>query len=268
MTAKLHRVHIPNVGEALISYEGGTPYQADDVQKYPLGTLLRLGGRTFAYAKASGTQIPDVGSQIGSVQHVANVSVQANYAAGVKAITITTTDTDGAGGDGAIAADELVGGYVVVFPAASNHAFVRQITSNTYVIASGTHVHTMTIGLDSPTPIAITTSDKAECMASPYLNVITASSEARSIVGVPTVAATTGQFFWLQTWGPCWIATSAECGAGSNDRNVVFRYNGSGDECAYAGTYNSAKAQQAGHILTNGAGTGQGAPFIMLQITP
>jgi hypothetical protein len=154
----------------------------------------------------------------------------------------------------------------VVFPAASNHAFTRRIISNSACTIS--QANDCTIEIDTPTPVAITTSDKGEAMASPYWKVVTAVSTYASVIGVPAVAATDGKFFWLQTWGPIWIATSAECGAGENDRNVVFRYNGSGDECAYAGTYNSAKAQRAGFILANAYNGTQGAPFIMLQISP
>jgi hypothetical protein len=239
----------------------------DIVQRHPLGQRMILeDGRVFVYAKASGTQIPDVGSQVGSHQHIANCAIGAVAAKGALSIVLHASATDGAAHNGLIAKNELVGGYVVVFPAATNHAFVRRIVSNSACTIS--QANDCTIEVDAPIPVALTTSDTGEAMASPYLNVKTASSTYASVVGVPAVAATDGTWFWLQTWGVCWIATSAECGAGENDRNVVFRYNGSGDECAYNGTYNTAKAQQAGFILANAYGGTQGAPFIMLQISP
>lgn len=268
MTGKRARIFIPEVGEAEIEVEGGTPYEADAVQKYPLGTLLRLGGRTFAYAKSSGIQIPDVGSQVGIHQHIAQCTVAVSAPAGATSLTIDRPTTAGAAHNGIIAEDELVGGYIVVFPTipSNNKVFVRQIIGNT--AAPITAAAEMTIYLDSPTPIAVVADTSyAEAMASPYLNVVTAVSEVASIIGVPTIAATDGQFFWLQTWGPIWIATSAGCGAGNSDRNVCFRYNGSGDEVATTG-YGSIQAQHAGFILANAYGGGQGAPFIMLQITP
>lgn len=268
MASKLHRIHIPKVGEALLSLDGGTPYEADDKQKYPLGTLLRLGGRTYAYAKASGTQIPDVGSQVGCHQHVAQCTVAVSAAAGATSLVIDRPTTAGAAHNGIIAENELQGGYIVVFPTipSNNKVFVRQITGNS--AAPITAANEMTVYLDSPTPIAVVADTSyAEAMASPYLNVVTAASEVASVIGVPTVAATDGQYFWLQTWGPVWLATSAGCGAGNSDRNVCFRYNGSGDEVATTG-YGSIQAQHAGFILANAYGGGQGAPFIMLQITP
>jgi hypothetical protein len=241
---------------------GGTPYQADDLQKYPLGTMLRMGGRTYAYAKSSGTQIPDVGSQVGDCQQVPNCAVQANYAAGVSVITITAAATAGKAHNGVIAADELVGGYVVVFPASTNHAFIRQIIANSVCIIS--QANTLSLTLDSPTPLAITTAATAECMGSPYLDVITAASQIKPVIGVPTVAATDGQFFWLQTWGPCWCAPAADVGTGNDNAKVLFVANGS----LAKATTGIITDQPAGFVLSQVYGGGQGAPFFMLQITP
>jgi hypothetical protein len=185
----------------------------DTVQKYPLGQRMILeDGRVFVYALSSGTQIPDVGSQVGIHQHIANCAIAADAAAGVRSIVLHSSATDGAAHNGLIAKDELKGGYVVVFPAASNHAFTRRIISNSACTIS--QANDCTIEIDTPTPVAITTSDKGEAMASPYWKVVTAVSTYASVIGVPAVAATDGKFFWLQTWGPIWIATSADCGAG------------------------------------------------------
>jgi hypothetical protein len=258
------RIHIPGVGEADVELEGGTPYEQDTLQKYPLGTLLRMGGRTFAYAKASGTQNPDVGSHITAGQHVAYATIAASAAAGVSSLTLDVGGTDGAGGDGAIAANELVGGYILVFPHSSN-TFIRQILSNTVVASGGGE---MTVTLDSPTPVAVVVDvTHCECMASPYYNVISGNYPKAAIVGIPTYPATTGKYFWLQTWGPCWVSPQAEVGEADHDLNVVFRHDGSIDEYDYSDAY-VTKQQHAGFVLTHAAAGTQGAPFIMLQITP
>ena len=264
MAGKMARIHIPGVGEADIELDGGTPYSQDSVQKYPLGTLLRLSGRTFAYAKASGTQNPDVGSHIAAGQQVSFTTIAASADAGVLTLTLDVAATDGSAGDGVIAADALVGGYILVFPHSSN-TFIRQIVGNTAVASGGGE---MTVTLDSPTPAAVVVDvTHCECMASPYLNVVSGNYPKAAIVGVPTYPATTGKFFWLQTWGPCWVSPQAEVGEADHDLNVVFRHDGSIDEYDYSDTY-VTKQQHAGFVLTHAPAGTQGAPFIMLQITP
>jgi hypothetical protein len=258
------RIFIPGVGESEVELGGGTPYAQDTTQKYPLGTTIRLNGRTFIYAKASGTQNPDVGSHIAAGQHMAYATVAASAAAGVTSITADFGATDGAAGDGVLAEDELVGGYLLVFPHSSN-TFIRQIIGNTAVASGGGEV---TIELDSPTPVAVVVDvSHCEAMASPYLNVISGNYPKAAIVGIPTYPATTGKYFWLQTWGPCWVSPQAEVGEADHDIQVVFRHDGSIDEHDYSDAY-VTKEQHAGFVLTHAAAGTQGAPFIMLQITP
>jgi hypothetical protein len=269
MTAKMARIYIPGVGDAEIAYEGGTPYKADSPDPvtggfpYPIGAILTLGNRKFAYCSASGTQIPDVGSQIGGVQAVANCAVQANYAAGVTTITITEAATDGWAHNGLIAKDELKGGWIVVFPAGGNKKFTRQIVHNSACTISQSN--TMTVELDSPTPVAITTGASAECMHSEYYKVKTASSPVASTVCIPTVAATDGQGFWGLIEGVDWVAPSAGVGNSAHDKEIVFIYNGSIAEHDYSAAYDT-KQQHAGFVLANAYGGTQGAPFCKFRI--
>ena len=253
----------PNPPKNLVNLRMPDIETPSTLQLYPLGTIFREGDRSYRYAKASGGQIPDVGSQIGSHQHVENCAVQANYAAGVTTITITTASTAGAAHNGLIAEDELYGGYIVVFPAGGNKAFVRQIIGNSACTIS--QANTCTIKLDRPTPVAITTSDTAECMASPYLNVITGANERRAVVGVPACVATTGQYFWLQTWGPCWCATEANLGNSANNIGAKWRYNGTLQTADDADAYHECQ-QYAGFVLSFAYAGTQGAPFVWLQI--
>jgi hypothetical protein len=265
MTAKMHRIHMPGVGEAMALIDGGTPYTIDTVQKYPLGTLIRMGGRTYAYAKASGTLNPAFGALVGSVQHIAQCAIETSAAAGVTELVLHTAVNDGAAHDGVIAADEMVGGYILVFPSGNADCFIRQITSNTVCLSGIGSL--CTIGLDSPTPVAVVaTTSVAEAMASPYLNVKSGTDALSSVVGIPTVAATTGKYCWLQTWGPCWAAPSSDAGTGNSVRQLIFGQNGSIDTHDHTG--GNYSAQHAGFCLANAYGGGQGAPFFFLQITP
>jgi len=237
--------------------------EASNDKKYPIGMRLARGDRVYRYAKAGGTLNTDLGAKNALTQHVSFTTIHSNALVGATEIVIDVAGTDGVNGDGVIAANELEGGTVVVYPHSDN-SFTRGIVRNTATTGAGP----MTLTLDAPIPVALTAASMhAECMASLYLNVKTLTSTTTSVVGVPTVAATVGQYLWLQTWGPCWIAPQAEVSVGNNNRRVVFRHDGSIDEDDVADA-NVSKGQIAGFVLANAPGGGQGAPFIMLWLAP
>ena len=156
MVAKMHRIHIPNVGEGVLHIPGGVPYEADDVAVCPDGTYARFGNKGFVYATASGSLIPDVGAKQGNNQKIGNVAVLVGYDAGDKVITINS--------DVSCDKDELVGGEVVVFPSGGNKAFTRGIIGNAAVTATAS----LELTLDSPIPCDIDTDASAEVILGPY----------------------------------------------------------------------------------------------------
>lgn len=232
-------------------------------KRYSLGARLVTGdGRVFRYAKAGATLNTDLGCKSYNQQHIGITYVAVATVVGALTVVLDVQGTDGDGGDGKIAADELVGGYIVIFPHSEN-SINRMIVGNTATTGAGE----MTITLDDPLPVALVAdSAHGECMASPYLDVRSTGETTSSIVGVPCVPATAGNYLWIQTWGPVWIAPQGEVSVGTNNRQVVFRHDGSIDE--YDATdANTIKAQHAGFVLQNARGGGQGAAFIMLQIS-
>jgi len=252
------------VGQRLPGRPRQDIYLPSDTQNYVLGSRLQLGDRVFRYAKAGGTLNSDVLAVPGYEQLVAFTTIAAAAAAGATSVVIDVAASDGPNGDGAIAANLLAGGYLVVFPGAEN-SFVRRIIANTAVAVGGGE---MTLTLSEPIPVALTADTMhGECMASPYLDILTGNYPQRGKVGVPTVAATDGQFLWIQTWGPCWIAPQGEVGDADHDQQVVARHDGSLDEHDYSDDYTN-KAQHVGFVLTSAKGGGQGAPFVFLQIAP
>lgn len=263
MTATMHRVHMPGIGEASLLVPAGTPYEADDNADIPLNTVMRLGIKTFVRAKSGGITNTDLGVKNLLTQAVAYATIAAAAAINATEIVIDVAATDGPAADGVIAADYLVGGEVVVFPHSSN-TFTRTIMGNTVVASGGGE---MTLTLDSPIPVALDAGDvdHGECMASPYASVGTAAGNTSSVMGMATCLAASGKYLWLQTGGPCWIAPQGEVSVGNNNRQVVFRHDGSIDELDYSDA-NVAKGQHAGYVIANAADGGQGAAFIMLQI--
>jgi len=241
---------------------------ADTVQKYPLGTRYVNGDRAFRYGYFAGTVNPDLAVKDTQPQAVAYVSVQAATAQYATSFTLTVGTTDGIAGDGVIAVNALAGGYCVIFDATSK-AITRQIVSNTVVASGG---GTMTVVVTDPIPVALTTSDHGECMASPYSYLTASTSNAYgAFMGLPQLVYTSGQYGWIQTWGPCWIAPQAAVGAGANNRTCVFRHDGSIDELDMTATTHdlaNSNGQIAGYVMSHAQAGTQGAPFVFLMIAP
>jgi hypothetical protein len=196
-------------------------------------------------------------------------------AVGDATLTVSTKTTSGVAADGVIAADELAGGYIVIGNQSSSPQN-RGIVGNT-AGASGA-ITAITVFLDAPLVTAVTAGTTyIEILPNPYANMYGNPAAAlsdgfMSFGGVPTVSATSGQYFWLQTWGPLWITPSGTPGAAhqpgytSRDRDVFFV----GDGSIYGGEAATVESgwQRAGTIIQRDASTEAGPPFIMLQISP
>ena len=262
MTGKIQRLHIPGVGEGIIFKPGGVPYEADAIKQFPYGSYMRIGNKGFVYAQATGTLNTDMGCKSPLRQAIAYATIAAAAAAFATSIVIDVGAADG-DGSGNIAADALIEGEVVIFPHSSN-TFTRGITGNT--ATTGDTGGEMTITLDSPIPVALTVdTDHGEAIASPYSSVQTLADTTSSVLGIPTVAATIGQYLWLQVEGPSWVAPQGAVSTGNNDREVIFRHDGSLDQHDYNDA-NTKFGQHAGVIAMNAIGGGQGAPVVFLQI--
>lgn len=264
---------LPHIGIQHVNYDrifgdllsGGTEQdvnEASDTQNYAIGTRRETpDGENWFYACAGGTINTDMAIWCGDTQHIAYTTIAATKAAGSTTLVIDVAATDGMAADGDIAEDELVGGRIVVFPHSSN-SFVAKITANTETDGGGE----MTLTLDKGIPAALTVDvDHCEVMASLYRNVKTGNAGGiKPFLGRSNVAATTGQFFWVNKNGIGWLAPQAEVGVGDHNNEIVFRHDGSVDEHDYSDAYNT-KAQHAGTVLTRAAAGTQGAPFIELK---
>ena len=174
-------------------------HQVSAIQRYPLGFKYPISNpldlRGFRYGKAGGTLNPDFGAKNALAQHVAFTTIHTNALIGAKLVAIDVAATDGINGDGNIAADELVGGNIVIYPHSAN-TINRMIIGNTATVGGGV----MVVTIDKPLPCPLTaTTMHAECIANLYLNVQTSISNIMSVVGMPTMPATVGQYLWLKT---------------------------------------------------------------------
>lgn len=239
----------------------------DSVQRYPIGTKLVDGERVFYYAKASsvGVSKTDYGVKNGYGQDVAYTTVAAVASAGDKTLVIDVQSTDGQDDNGVFAANYFAGGFVVVF----NHdddAFVCRILESTATTGAGEM--TLTLQDEIPVDLAIGDVDHAECMAHWALGCEWNTANEEPVVGVAHAKVTADYWFWLQTWGPCWLgpSSSGPCEA-AHKHQVVFESTGEVDNHDDSSAVLEFQ-QHAGFGLCHAVGGGQGAPFIMLQICP
>lgn len=234
-------------------------------QRHEIGArMVTRDGRVFRYAKAGATLNTDLGCMPNEEQEIAYNTIAAAAVLGATTIVLDVAAGDGIADDGVIAVDSLVNGYVVVFPH-NEDAFTRLITGNT-VVAGGGGECTLTLLNGIPVALDAGNVDHGEAMASPYSDVRSLTSTTTSVLGIPTWVATVGQYLWIQTWGPCWIAPQGAVSTGTNDRQVVFRHDGSIDQHDSTDA-NVAMGQHAGFVMKQGNGGGQGAAFVMLQIS-
>ncbi len=226
-------------------------------------------GRVFRYGKAGATINTDLLASAFDSQHVPYTTIAVAADAEAETVVIDVGSAAGTAADGIIAVNELKYGYILIFPHDDN-SFTRMILSNTVVGSGGGEC---TITLSEPIPVALTVdTDHCEAMVSPYTDVrVTNMGGTRPFVGLAQSLATAAiPFHWLQTWGVCWVAPQAAVGASANNNMVVARHDGSLDTLEEIATDANAnqQSQHVGFVLTRAAAGTQGAPFIMLQISP
>ncbi len=236
------------------------------VQNYRCGARMQLGAKVYHYGMANGILVVQMGAKVENEQEVSQQIIGANAPAGSNVISITLANTDGPAFDGLLPANYLEGGHVYVFGALGD--FNRGILSNTAIIVNA-GTATCLVTLDAPTPVAITVADNAEAIASVYRSLVPfggthIGNTWMTVAGIPTMATVAGDWTWLQTWGPCFVAPAPEVGDAAEDLQVYFGGDGAARDFAGA----TGDNQTVGHILKTAIGGGQGLPFICLEIDP
>jgi hypothetical protein len=253
-------------------------YEASTVKNpnYNLGDrVVTPDGRVFRYGKC-GYSLTDMKGACYNYQPLITEKDAIGVAAdiGDKVIELTFDDSDGVSGDGVIAEDELRGGYISFYRDTVRQQ--RGIIGNT-ARANGDTGNTK-VYLDAALTTAVNEDDYVEVLANPYGDLRGGAGGEQfgiwcSVMGMPNVKATTGQYFWIQTWGPFRVSpTGAELGVNQGERMFVFGSNG----CVYSdrayvdgGAPANHSYQNAGPILARTDGdAGSAAPFINLMINP
>lgn len=162
----------------------------------------------------------------------------------------------------AVAEDELRGGYVIIFhDGGGGFTQFRGIVSNTESALNSN----ITVYLDAPLDVAIIGGTTAgELWYNPYAALAGDADLSASAAGRPMVnvdAADT--YFWIQTWGPCWLSPQNAGFAAAKQRSAVKRSDGSIQAIGAEGV--NDVTQVVGFLINEGFTSG---PLFMLQISP
>jgi hypothetical protein len=249
----------------------------DTGQKYPLGTKFISGIRTYYYCLASGDVDPEWGcykakkTNTNAVAPTQSTTTdpETGLAPGVvgsKQVTVTIDTEIGVLTTGVLAKDELAGGFIVIGNGSSQHPQMCQIVSHPALTTAG---GSLTLTLDMKLGVAVTAATtNIELMESPFYNVKADGSggDYVTFLGQPACSASSGEYFWCQTWGPCWITSDGNTCDSARDRTLVYVGNGSivssNDQTLESGF------QIAGVALDMSGSGASNAPFVLLQIIP
>ena len=270
----------PHFGDGVITYGGGSPYEVDSYQKYPLGAKLDLGDRVYFYALASGTCQPEVMAyKAKKTNTVAVAPTQATAAAqaaaypgetlaagaaGSQYVTVTIDTEIGVLTTGVLSVNELAGGYIVIGNGSAQHPQMRRIMSHPALTSAG---GSLTVKLDAPLGTAVTAATTTiELMENPFYNLKADNSGGDYVayIGVPSVVAASGEYFWLQTWGPCWITSNGETCNSALDRMIAVVHDGSVRSVADVTVENGT--QVVGYALDMSGSGASNAPFVYLTL--
>ena len=175
------------------------PFSESATKLFPLGSKLEYGDRKFRYAHIYNGGGVSAGVTLENLAATTDHRdlVVAAASAGAKSITVTLGGT-------AATVDYYNEGYIHINDAAGQGQLLR-IKDHPAADSEATLVLT----LYDPLKTAITTSSKADLIASNYKSINTAATtHVGVIVGVSTIAMTANYYGWIQTSGPCSVLTS------------------------------------------------------------
>jgi len=250
-------------GERLTDRPEQGIYAASDTQNYVLGTRrITPDGRVFRYGRCGGS-LSAMNRGVKNYQCLVTrkASICKATLAGSKTLEVTTASFIVT-----VVENWLNGGYISLYRGSDRAQ--RHLIGNTAVPVIGGSNCILT--LKDALTVGLNENDPCEILPNPYCNLIIADHNYTSVMGMPTVMATTGQFFWIQTWGPCRISpTGVALGVNQYEQMFTFFTNGGIHREDHAEGANRAE-QVAGFMIErpDSLESEAAAPFIMLQISP
>lgn len=177
-------------------------FDTSSIQLAQLGQVKVVGDRIFRYAQANGTLTPGIALQ--TTLKLASGTAGNTDPSGGKQITFFFSS---AAASGTIAANYYAEG-IVYFGASGTSTQMGmgyRVKSHSVITTSGNTV----LSLYEPIKYNVLTTDTLVLVANPYANLIANATGALPCPGICVVNATTGDYMWIQTAGPCPVVCSA-----------------------------------------------------------
>lgn len=183
-------------------------YEQSDTQKARLGTRLQVGDKVFYYARLSTSANVLPGILVTAPQiiasHQSGIVAAASTAQSVNVITITAGT--------AFTADQYAEGYLIfASQALTGGGTCYRVKSHPAIATGATGQVTLYDGIATQVAAAM----PCNFVPSAFNLVKVGSAALDTPVGVVPCSVTTGNYFWLQTWGPASARHSAGTPAGA-----------------------------------------------------
>ena len=239
-------------------------YEESSIQQAPLGTRLRVGDRTFYYSRISTSANVGAGYMVCAspmVDTYMNCTVAADTNALNKHTLTVTAGTN-------VAAGALVGGYLSLCSLGlSGGGLFFKIQGHSAFSSAATNC---VITLFDDLPVATIAAGPANIIPSLYAAVQVGSAALDLPLGVVPVAITTGNYGWIQSWGPAGVFHEAATPAAAA---LALGTLGQVAVCAVTGSIAATGYAPVDYILPIGknfnlAATASWANPVYLMITP
>lgn len=184
-------------GESAVTPGGQSIYDTSSVPLTQLGNRKVVGDRVFRYALASGTSSAGDLVQSNPLSLI-NVTAGGTNPAGAKLFSFYFATSN--------SADVFTEGYIhAQSGTAANMGLTYRVKSQPIVATTSV----ANLVLYDPLKLALNVTDKYSLHKNLYNGVTTMTSGTAPAAGVAPVSVASGDYYWLQTWGPTPIRASA-----------------------------------------------------------
>lgn len=244
-------------------------HERSTVQNYDIGTRLLMDERVFRYAKSI-SNLTDLNYAVVNSHIIPDDGYEGAVSGTPKVgdTTITILDT-GAAGDRPV--NYYKGAFIQIYRDPGAAASATNFDQQRRVIAStvGNGV-SITLTLDYPLTCDVkATVDVYPCQYSEIAKAAAVSSGEETFVGFAAALLQSGEFGWIQTWGPCNGHYNIKFPGenGPNDRECFFNQAGEIITMKQGGSYVGEGWQRAGYVIPVTKSL-YGSVMIMLQLAP
>jgi hypothetical protein len=180
--------------QVAVAQGGQSIFMSSSVQLAELGERKVVGDRVFRYALAAGVVNPGCVTQVvqgGAAASVVNNTAGVAYPAGSKLFSLYQS--------GSSAANFYAEGYIYCQSGtAANLGQMYRIKSH----ASYADASQVLLTLYDPIKLTVNVTDKWSIHQNPYKALTVNTAGTASAIGVVPITVSSGDYFWLQTYGP------------------------------------------------------------------